>query len=80
MSNKEKRRDLENSSKASTDWLNQFTAMLEIAVGHKDEVAQAEQKKVREEAARFHVFDPSEAKKRGRLKAIRVATELKVLH
>ena len=58
--NKEKRRDLERSSTGSTDWLNQLNTLLEIAVGHKDAVAQAEQKKVREEAAR------------GRLKANRL--------
>ena len=50
--NKEKRRDLERGSTGSIDWLNQLNTLLEIAVGHKDAVAQAEQKKVREEAAR----------------------------
>ena len=50
--NKEKRSDLESSSRASLDYLNQLNTLLEIAVGHKDAVAQAEQKKVREEAAR----------------------------
>ena len=58
--NKEKRSDLERSSTYSIDWLNQLNTLLEIAVGHKDAVAQAEQKKVREEAAR------------GRLKANRL--------
>ena len=58
--NKEKRRDLENGSTGSIDWLNQLNTLLEIAVGHKDAVAQAEQKKIREEAAR------------GRLKANRL--------
>ena len=50
--NKEKRGSLERSSTASIGWLNQLNTLLEIAVGHKDAVAQAEQKKVREEAAR----------------------------
>ena len=58
--NKEKRSDLESSSRASLDYLSQLNTLLEIAVGHKDAVAQAEQKKVREEAAR------------GRLKANRL--------
>ena len=32
--------------------MDQLNTLIEIAVGHKDAVAQAEQKKVREEAAR----------------------------